>query len=543
MIVYYTKTTYQVMCATLHRIAAITSSSPESKDDATLLVADSRGANQELLDRLTQSKVFTKVFSFPNKLLQGMGVSLYGIRKSPRMLNDAHDLVCQMFPKYSPIEFKKDYEYYISPDYCSAGIYLAKNKIPYNYMEDGCGVLSRPELLIGVLRNSPYAVDTINALNLNGQSELVKSRIGDASSQVQGYVDDKMVDFSVTRELKNLSKENRKIIMSVFSGSKEKIGSNDFLLLTQPFTDRKILSMEGQREMFALLMDYFAEGSRIHIKPHPGDIVFPYKEMFPDTFVYSASMPSELMQYKVRQKYKFALSVSSTSVYSMFDTVEKATCLNVYFEDNYKIIHQYFLFTKVLKLISAKGLQEKIANYCGPCIELANAALDAGQSPIRVEHYKEELKSEISFIHVDEVSMDQAMQLRDFSKKLCFISYDAATLDAFRDLLKSCKSQTLLKVTIRSESNRHIKLPQSFSERMEDHNEVVIMHEDINELNAISNYLEGSELKLDRSNISIYFDCKTMSVEEMLDYTSRCPMMIKTAMMRAHKEETTYEQA
>ena len=123
----------------------------------------------------------------------------------------------------------------------------------------------------------------------------------------------------------------------------------------------KRLSIEGQREMYALLVDFFGKGD-LYIKPHPNDFHISYNEIFPTAKMISRKFPSELLPYCFDEKLELGLAACSTSVYGLKDILKDTLRFDIDIENHYKKLISYWCLKNILELCKKYGYEKYQGN-------------------------------------------------------------------------------------------------------------------------------------------------------------------------------------
>ena len=350
MDLYYAMTNYHVLCCILHKLVF------NKENRATLWISsyllDDRS---DMLGLLKDSMVFDDVAVFDE-----VGSIYHGnIRVTRQMIEDEKNNIMDNINKDAVKELKSFKKLYMCQDTHSLGIYLNENKIKYNFFEDGCGTLCRPEMIIDLVKKeSPAVAQIVMELECLGESSNVVHRYGDLSEQIDGYFNKKDIDFSVKKILKILPKEDLKKILTIYKCKKYDLKKRKkSLLLTWPYY--RFMTLDEHREFFSLLADYFTYDEEVlFIKPHPSDNRSDYQEWFDGAVIFDQSIPSELLPFCVNGKFDKGITNWSTSIFGLREILKDVVNFDKDIDTTYKDFHKYFAIIKYLDAIKSDKPQK-----------------------------------------------------------------------------------------------------------------------------------------------------------------------------------------
>lgn len=102
-------------------------------------------------------------------------------------------------------------------DHRHLGLYLLSKRISYQYFEDGNGLLSRRWVQLEFHKKAQYASYAVcKRLHALGENDIVTKKYANQSAQEEGFYDDKMEDFEVTKLFKILDEKDQKKILQMF---------------------------------------------------------------------------------------------------------------------------------------------------------------------------------------------------------------------------------------------------------------------------------------------------------------------------------------
>lgn len=336
MVLYHAMTNYHILCCILHKFIY-------NNDKKCIIYISSLNKDKKRLERtIANSKIFDEVKIFKEFYFHSI--------KREKSVGESIKKISEFIETNNEIDFEKIEEYNVCPDHYSLAMYLVANNIKYNYFEDACGILSRSEIVKKNTKNILEAqYNLLEQLQLCGKSSLVINRYGDLSKQVEGYHNDKDIDFCIPEILKKLSKEQINKIISIFQDDiKDDIkGSKIDLLLTQHFINLGFMTYDEQKNLYTLLVDYFGRNNKLVIKPHPSDIHGLYKQWFPNSIVLNRTLPSELLPYCIDVKIDTGITASSTAILGL-ENVGTPIHFNNDIEQLYLNINRYYITLKML---------------------------------------------------------------------------------------------------------------------------------------------------------------------------------------------------
>lgn len=336
MILYYGMTNYHILSILVHKILF-------KKDQKTnLYVSEVLINNQpELLVQLEKSNFFENVKIFREAVWPTEPITK---KEEKQIINK----IVSDTEKQIGNEIKKYKEIYVCGDQDAFGLYLINNRIKYSYFEEACGVLADHEILFKCIRKqNSIKYKIIKEFPVCGESKYVINRYGYLKSN---QVNSKDKNFYVKELLKKLSTKDIKRILTIFDVKKISSTTKEYdLLLTWSYYNMGYMSLENQKKLFTLLVDYFHhEENRLVIKPHPSDVQNEYREWFHDAVILNGHMPSELLPYCCDKKFKNGITNWSTSVFSLGDILENIVNFDVRIDETFYEIDSYYFVVRFL---------------------------------------------------------------------------------------------------------------------------------------------------------------------------------------------------
>ena len=401
MNLYYAVTNYHLLCCILHAIKY------HAKEDNILYLSCWHPDNEILIKQLKKTNVFSRV-----ELFQEVAFPSGNKKISNKQMEIDIKKIIECIPKKFIEDVSKSTEINIAGDHYCVSVYLEKNKIIYNYLEEACGVLSDEERLMKIIRNIDYSrYQIMKKLKLPGNHSFIKTRYGDLNHQLDGYSNNKDVHFSVPDILGTLSKKQLKDIVKVFSEEEFEIPKSSTLLLTFHYVNMNLLDLESQRYLYSILLDYFFKGNKVVIKQHPSDVQPDYHKWFPRALILPRKMPSELLPFLSENKFTRALTSYSTSIFSLKSYCNDVVSFGMYIEKQFKLIHKYYFILNMLKEISNKedykiiglGLDDSIVKNILKEYDINNLNINL------VSNISDINKEKKKIIVIDEYELDESV--------------------------------------------------------------------------------------------------------------------------------------
>lgn len=346
MDLYYALTPYQLLSVVLHKMTL-------NDNKAVLYISDIMRNSDQIFTRLKKTKVFENVEIFPDKKI---------LSERHRVATDfsATDFNIQ---KNNEIVLANCHEmdiydnYYVCADHFPLGIYYNSCNTPYNFFEEGNGQQSKSDVTIEhtIKETDPFLYPIVVELGLFGRNDNVINRYIDMRSQREGYEDDKAIDFCISDILRNkLSKKNKSDLRIIFDFVQPKItAENSIIFLPQHNVNLGVFTCEQQLYQSSLLLDYFADGYKKYIKPHPSDIFTDYSA-FDDVTILDGNYPVELLSLVVNGKFAKGITAWSTSINSLTASLESKVSFTSDIDKNYKLLHRYYAAARLIKEYAVK---------------------------------------------------------------------------------------------------------------------------------------------------------------------------------------------
>lgn len=324
MVLYEATSTYHLLCVLVDQIGQ---GCPES----LLLVSNGLEKKYPQINKL--EKFFTKIKTYDIH---------YAIN------HNYEDTRKYFFALIGDINSEKIFyeKIYCNCEHYSFGYFLAREKIPHIYCEDGAGLLSRPEILIDLNDKIPsrkeFNKKCIQLGLYDGSNENVISCRCNLNAQIDKFKRKNTENFDVVEKMKVLDKVNRNEVIDFFiPGLIIDIPVNSKLLLTQHFANLLTLSFEEQILIYQFLIDYFLGDENLVIKPHPDDLMY-YSQLFPKAEIIREKFPSEFLPFVLENQPECVATISSTAIFNLRGHYPKVFELDSRYEQDFEMTHRYY---------------------------------------------------------------------------------------------------------------------------------------------------------------------------------------------------------
>ncbi len=281
---------------------------------------------------------------FEDILLYDAGTPQYRNKSVEEGVREYFEMIFKT-KKYNILDFS---EIYVGCAHGYFGIYLASNDIPFIFFEDAAGMLSRPDILIGIDERAPIRRSYNIKYGLyDGTCPCIKKIV--CNKKAQSIEFDQVEHFDVVEELLRLPEKDREWIKKFFTDVEVfDIKKNAVLFLTQHFANLQVLSFAQQVLVYQTVFDYFFEGKDIVIKPHPSDIMY-YGKLFPQYKIIREVFPSEFLPIMFTNKPDMIATISSTAINNLFPYFSKCFCLGTQYEKDFVYTHKYYVAVQIME--------------------------------------------------------------------------------------------------------------------------------------------------------------------------------------------------
>lgn len=351
MILYHAISTYQLLEMMLFRLK-------NSKiDDSILMITDT------LRDKFPEIVKNTDFFS---------DVWVYDINLNFPPKKSYEKVVNEYFNDFFSNKNVKitDFEkIYLSCAHYFFGHYLVINNLKFVFFEDAAGMLSRPDILINIEKDSrPFKCKKNIDMGLyDGSASCIEEIVCNFSAQSQEIIQSyqKLRNFNVVKELIELDDEKKNKILAFFLKNYNRIdiAQKTSILLTQHFANLKIMSFKEQETIYKWFVDYFLEDKYILIKPHPDDVMY-YKKILNNVDIIKERFPSEFLPLLINDNVEEIVTISSTAIANYYECDYSILEMNTDFEKTFYSLHKYYVALRLAKIfnksISMIGCDESL---------------------------------------------------------------------------------------------------------------------------------------------------------------------------------------
>jgi len=355
MIIYYAMTKFHLIFTLTHKLCV------HKEEDAILFLYSGLQDLETNYSRLVEKQIFKNVYIVPEILFHKSWKPL-NEHSTDKEISYNIEIMLGEIEDWLPTSISAQDRIYIANDHWALGTYCIAKQIPYIYYEDGVGMLSKPEYSYELVKrvNHTHAI-IAKHINAFGNNSCVVEKLADLNNQTEGFFDEKAKHFSVKERLKMLDRQGITDLLYVFNAPDCGCVENATILLTEHFVNMKRLTIEGQRELYAMLVDFFSGGETLYIKPHPNDFQISYQDIFPEALLISRKFPSELLPFCFPCRLNLALAACSTSVFGLQDIVKRTLRFDIDIENHYMYIPKYFVVKLVLDLLGQRKVYVKNA--------------------------------------------------------------------------------------------------------------------------------------------------------------------------------------
>lgn len=436
MILYVGASLYHVLCFSIHKILY------RPEEEAILVIGDnifSKSGMPQLKQDIEKTNLFSRVVVL--KFIEGAYTNPYRIKpSSPKEQIERYiaynEIWVEDWLEKVKISIEEITEFNSAIDHRHLGLYLLSKQIPYQYFEDGNGLLSREEVQMEFHKKAQYAsYAVVQHLHALGNNEVVTKKYANAGAQVDGFHDEKMEDFHVIHLFESLSQKDQRLLLQMFHAKRLSlpVGSRPILYLTRYVKYLQNPTMEHHRFLSSMILDLFAQGAPVIIKPHPRDFSGQYREMFPDAVVLPKQFPSELLPFIYEGKYEKIITTGSTAIDALSEYSKERWKLDIEFEQKFYAIYSYVAAVQFIKYLFPEIQPEEIG-VSGCCMELLNPLC---RQFLGFEISKDRGRESIyQIMLVDEIKEHQDWTLN--AKSVCYLNtlWDFRFADGYSDIFE-----------------------------------------------------------------------------------------------------------
>ncbi len=364
MILYIGASIYHILCFSLHKLIY------HPEEEAVLIICDnifSKSGMEELKADIDKSEIFSRTLIL--HYIEGAYSNPYVLKEtSPAEEIDRYiawnEQWIEEWMEQNQLDISEAAEFNTAIDHRHFGLYLLSKKIPYQYFEDGNGLLSRERVQMEFHKKSQYASYAVTKrLHALGNSRYVTKRYANASAQVPGFYDEKMEDFNVITLFAGLKEEDKKRLLKMFHAKKLELPrtkKGPVLYLTRYVRYLQKPTIQNHHYLSAMILDLFAEDHLVVIKPHPRDFSGRYRDLFPDAVVLDKHFPSELLPFLYDGKFRKIITIGSTAIDALEKNTEEIIKLEEGFENKLDSVFGYVAAVQAVKSLFPELKKEEI---------------------------------------------------------------------------------------------------------------------------------------------------------------------------------------
>lgn len=348
-VLYHGVSVYQVLCCIVHRLAY------HEKEEAVLMISQHYASKPERLHfrhNLKSLKIFDEVIVVPEANFKKKRGRKLDKNSNSSQIETVIKNICREFERWAP-EITSFDKIYIASDNWSLGIYCLWNKIPYYYFEDACGMLTDLERYYEIIQSTDMDNYIISKyLHGAGQSKLALKLYCNVEYQKGNICDDRIEHFSIYSILREKIPQKVSVILKVYDSEPYKMdeGRDVVLFLTQFIRSLAIKDLNMQKDMTAVLLDYFAGNAAIVFKSHPKDSYINYRQLGKNNNIIPRNLPSELLPFLFPKQLKAAITASSTSIRGLGTLAREYYSFNPDIEENYLYLHTAYAIAKLIEI-------------------------------------------------------------------------------------------------------------------------------------------------------------------------------------------------
>lgn len=368
-------------------------------------------------------------------------------------------------------------EVYVAGAHYSFSLYLMEKDIPFIYMEDGCGILSKPRVSYGIVLNyDKNQADIAQTYGMfDGNNRYVKGIICNEEAQSFQVPFDNIHNFDIVGELMRLPQEFINKVLDFFRVDKiQEDLSDKVIVFTQQFANLGMNDFEEQIVIYQTAVDFFLKGKKLLLKVHPDDIMF-YELIFPQAERIKGKFPAELIPVMADKMAETSFTVFSSSVLSIRSGFKTNIQCGYDYNKTYWKTDRYFHALKIAASIMECGQNIYTYGADNRVIDnLCRFSID-GLETVKVRHMQflelvnnaVTIVDDVKFVSDDFVNKDHRL---DFYFEETEVKFSDERKS--RDLIQSKRIYS-------EETDRNIKKSadiQSFIENLEDDDMVIFIN-------------------------------------------------------------------
>ncbi len=294
LVLYHAVSSYQLLEVILHRAVF------HEHDRGVLFVPDFLINKYPQIQKRRALQFFDEIYLFPYLKIPH--------ESERQVFSDTARSFHQICP-HDITEFSK---IYVAGAHFYFSLYLTANRIPFIFLEDAAGMLSRWEELPRALQKQyPLHAALAQKYGLfDGSNPNIESIICLKRAQTFDVSGEKYQDFCVEDVLQSLPPYRRRKLIRFFL--KRKIRTNaQAILLTQHFANLGIMNKAQQESLYDRLAKGILSNTLLAVKKHPDDAL-DYHKIFPNAEILPGIFPCELLPYVFNNRPELLYTFDST---------------------------------------------------------------------------------------------------------------------------------------------------------------------------------------------------------------------------------------
>ena len=292
-------------------------------------------------------------------------VVLYPYRKVPYPYTEQslRDIGDALYREAVPYPLEAFDEIYCAATQFAFASYLSLKRVPFYYIEEGAGVfmgMQRYKKMQATIQAGAYQI--AEAFGLNDASSPLIRRIFADFPDGTSFDDPRVIRCNLPDELRQLPRKTIQVFRKIFGAEGVMIPrpEDSLLFLTQHPANLQILSLEGQRELVTLTVDYYFRQKYLVIKPHPDDFLY-NQRLFPDATVLPKLFPIELLLDFVDNERAHVMTVTSHAIDGM-KARDKIDFDDPYLFGEFRLLHVCYAVAQFVKACGERHLAIYHAN-------------------------------------------------------------------------------------------------------------------------------------------------------------------------------------
>lgn len=338
MVLYHCVSAYQIIHAMVHKKLN------HAKEYSVLIIADFTA--NKFADYLELVDFFNEIILFPYREIEHNVESII-------------DEIGKMYEERVTYRIEEFSEIYVAAAHYYFSLYLIAKKVSFHFIEDGCGILSKPKVSYDIVMNyAPIQANIAQTYGMfDGNNKYVIDRICNLSAQSFQMLDDNIVDFDLVKEMKKCDFDYIDSIMKFFRVEKlDKDLSEHVIVFTQQLANLGILTFEEQVLIYQLVTDFFVPEKKIAFKTHPDDVMY-YKHLFPQCCLLEGRYPAELLPFVSERMADCSMTIFSSSVLSIRSAFKSNIFCGYDFDKTFKKIDSYYFALSILGGLEIENYQ------------------------------------------------------------------------------------------------------------------------------------------------------------------------------------------